>query len=310
MKKIPFCMITGFLGSGKTTLLKHILHSYSGSGKIGIVQNEFAPASVDGFDLKRSGLTFALLEVNNGSVFCVCLLGNFIKSLAAFIDEKLPDMVILESSGLSDPIAIAQILQAPPLEDKLYLSHIWCVIDCFNFNRIAIAETQVSRQVRVADTVILNKTDLCHEKISTIRNKILSWNAQAEIITAQYCRISFVDFSLPIFIQPVAVRNSDENKEFQSVGRPDAIHTAVLKTGAKISPGNFDIFLETVVPDCYRMKGFIRLDNGATLFVQSSFGITNKSEIPGYSGITELIMIGPKVSAGELSRKFNVLSGS
>ena len=109
MSRIPFILVTGFLGSGKTTFLKRLLARYSGDGKIGIIQNEFAPGSVDGTELKQSGMPFEILEVNNGSVFCVCLLGSFIKSLRTFVEEYQPEALILEASGLSDPISIGEI---------------------------------------------------------------------------------------------------------------------------------------------------------------------------------------------------------
>ncbi|MCD6354608.1 MAG: hypothetical protein J7L95_03575 [Prolixibacteraceae bacterium] len=52
MNKIPFHIISGFLGSGKTTFLKRIIEQYSSQTKIGIIQNEFAPANIDGVELK------------------------------------------------------------------------------------------------------------------------------------------------------------------------------------------------------------------------------------------------------------------
>src|SRR6056297_2750368 len=126
--KIPFFLITGFLGSGKTTLLKQVLNKHADNSKIAIIQNEFAPASIDGTDLKHTGKHFEILEINKGSVFCVCLLSDFINSLSCFVDEHQPDAVFLEASGLADPIAIIELLQSPKLRNKLYLAHSWCII--------------------------------------------------------------------------------------------------------------------------------------------------------------------------------------
>ena len=113
---IPFFLVTGFLGSGKTTFLKTIINNNINERKIAIIQNEFAPANIDGEDLKQLGKPFDILEINNGSVFCVCLLGEFITALKAFIETENPDLVILESSGLSDPIAISEILQSEKIK--------------------------------------------------------------------------------------------------------------------------------------------------------------------------------------------------
>ena len=97
MKKIPFYLVTGFLGSGKTTLIKQFIGSYADLKKIAIIQNEFAEVNIDSRDLRETRKSFELLEMNNGSVFCVCLLGSFVYSLASFIEEHHPDLIILEA---------------------------------------------------------------------------------------------------------------------------------------------------------------------------------------------------------------------
>lgn len=97
MNKIPFYLVTGFLGSGKITLLKRIINDHADSMKLAVIQNEFAPASVDGTDLRQTHKPFEMLEINKGSVFCVCLLSGFIKSLSVFIDSYTPDAVFLEA---------------------------------------------------------------------------------------------------------------------------------------------------------------------------------------------------------------------
>src|SRR6056297_166806 len=130
---IPFYLVTGFLGSGKTTLVKRMLEEYGDQKQVGIIQNEFAPANLDGIDLQQTGRKFKILEINKGSVFCVCLLSNFIESLHEFIVQEKPDILILEASGLSDPVSIGELLDAPALRHTLFLAHIWCVVDALRF---------------------------------------------------------------------------------------------------------------------------------------------------------------------------------
>src|SRR5664280_2735232 len=99
MSAIPLQLVTGFLGSGKTTFLKNYLNEFSGSRRIGIIQNEFSELNVDRIQLEQNNPGFEILEVNNGSVFCVCLLGSFVDSLSEFIDQVHPDELIMEASG-------------------------------------------------------------------------------------------------------------------------------------------------------------------------------------------------------------------
>jgi len=91
MAKIPTYLITGFLGSGKTTFIKHVIEYYNNKERIAVMQNEFAPANYDGTELKRlTTKHFDLLEINNGSAFCVCLLSTFLSSLKKFLKGDFP----------------------------------------------------------------------------------------------------------------------------------------------------------------------------------------------------------------------------
>ncbi|NQU50995.1 MAG: GTP-binding protein, partial [Bacteroidetes bacterium] len=191
MKKIPFHIISGFLGSGKTTFLKRIIEKYSGETKIGIIQNEFAPANIDSAELKKSGKDFSLLEINNGSVFCVCLLGDFVRSLEKFIDEYQPDIVIIEASGLSDTTSISEVITAGSLAEKIYLASNWCVVDAQNFAKVGLMKQRVSHQLRMADVVVINKTDLFEGGIDAIREEIKEANPFAEIRETTFCNIDF-----------------------------------------------------------------------------------------------------------------------
>ncbi|PKM48674.1 MAG: GTP-binding protein, partial [Firmicutes bacterium HGW-Firmicutes-6] len=92
-------LLTGFLGAGKTTMLKKLLIEYEGR-KIGVLMNEFGETGIDGQLIKNED--FDLIELNNGSVFCVCLKENFIKGLAEFLHHQL-EIVFVESSGVADP---------------------------------------------------------------------------------------------------------------------------------------------------------------------------------------------------------------
>ncbi len=149
MSAIPLQLVTGFLGSGKTTFLKNYMNEFSGSRRIGIIQNEFSELNVDRIELEQNNPGFEILEVNNGSVFCVCLLGSFVDSLSEFIDQVHPDELIMEASGMSDPLSIGQILQSPKLKQKVYLDRVWCLVDAVNFKRISSIQTRINHQIRI-----------------------------------------------------------------------------------------------------------------------------------------------------------------
>lgn len=300
--KIPFFLVTGFLGSGKTTLLKRFLEVHGDNRRIAVVQNEFAPGSVDGADLRRSGKRFEILEINRGSVFCVCLLSGFVSSLESFVDTHKPDAVVLEASGLSDPIAIAQLLGAPNLSSRLYLSHTWCVVDASTFLRLEPTMTRLSHQVRVADTVVINKTDKAPDRVEMITRRVSELNPLARIVSASFCDLS-LDNVFSAIKRPVAVVRAKENAAFESCGRPD-IGSAVLRTTTPISRDQLESFLRETTGQTHRLKGFVVVSGGPPLAVQSCFGELEIVPVSDYTGPTEIVAMGKGIDTEGFARAF------
>jgi len=215
---IPFYLVTGYLGSGKTTLLKRFLERHADRRRIAVVQNEFASAGIDGNDLRQTGKPFELLEVDRGSVFCVCLMADFVSSLEALLDQAQPDAVVLEASGLADPIAIAQLLTDPRLASRLYLAHSWCVVDASTFPKLEPVMARVAHQVRVADTVVLNKTDLATtEALDQTRSRCPQLNPLAQMAETSYCSLDLDEAFGPLAHPPVALQRADEHRKAESI---------------------------------------------------------------------------------------------
>ena len=290
---IPFYLVTGFLGSGKTTLLKQILEDYGDNHKTGIIQNEFAPGKVDGIDLKSTGKTFKLLEINKGSVFCVCLLSDFITSLSDFINREQPERLFLEASGLADPVSIGELLHAPDLCNKIYLAHIWCVTDANNFLQMEPQMTRITHQVRVADTVIINKTDMRGD-VDPIRKRIIQLNPYAEVVSASYCNIPFQKVLQTHSYKPLAIRKNDEFSGLESGGRPH-IRSAVIRSNKPISKKQLNRFLDEYLPLTYRIKGYVQLSDGSAMAVQTAFKTSHTKPVSNYTGNTEIIAMGKNI---------------
>lgn len=298
MQKIPFHIISGFLGSGKTTFLKRIIDKYSSEFKIGIIQNEFAPANIDGAELKKSGKDFNLLEINNGSVFCVCLLGDFVRSLDKFIDEVQPEVLIIEASGLADTTSIAEVISAGSLADKIYLASNWCVVDAQNFAKVGLMKQRVFHQLRMADVVVINKIDLIEAGTESIRTEIKKSNPFAEIRETTFCDIDF------------ELGNSAVNKfyfgELKAMPRPN-VNSMVIKSGRKLSRNSLEQFLNEWAPKAYRIKGFVNLKEGKTAAIQCTITTTEIIEIANDFHPTELVAISDQFTLREWNRAFREL---
>ncbi len=282
MAKIPFHIISGFLGSGKTTLLKRIVDKYSDKTKIGIIQNEFAPANIDGKVLRGTGKDFSLLEIKNGSVFCSCMSVNFARSLEKFISSCQPDVVIIESSGFSDTTSVAEIVSFGNLADKIYLASNWCIVDAVNYAKNGLQKERVTHQLRMADIIVINKTDLLENGTGDLKKEIKNTNPFAEIKEAAYCNIGF-EIGAPAV-------DKFYPSEVKALGRPE-IYSMVIRSRKRTNKESLLRFLHEWSPKAFRIKGLVNLDNGKTVAVQCTSGSVEIEEIKNISQDSELIAL-------------------
>ena len=298
---IPFHLVTGFLGSGKTTLLKSILGQYAGRKRIAVIQNEFAASGTDGQELALTGSDFKLVEVNNGSVFCVCMLGTFSASLRNVIDTYQPEMIFLEASGLSDPINILELLQDPLISEEISLSHIFAIVDGVHFEHAVKMLSRTRHQVMVADTVVVNKVDLLTgEATDRVRSAVTAINPFATVIEASYCNLDLDQYILGArtFHQAAEAFGKKEGG-----GRPD-VKAVVLRINRRITPGGLHAFVGALQSSCPRIKGYANTTDGKVLMIQSVFGTYEHQVAENYVGPTEIIAFGRNFTPRRLKETF------
>ncbi len=299
---IPFYLITGFLGSGKTSFLKNLLTNQPERGKMAVIQNEFAPNSIDGQEIKRIVPGIELVEINNGSVFCACLLGNFIETLHHLINGYKPDCIFLEASGLSDPGTLMQIISDEQLQQKVYLAGSVCLVDVLNFSKALQRMPRVVQQIRVADLILLNKTDLADRALlENVEQHVKKLNPLAEIVLTIYGQIKndFWEKEPGHFMSKPLHQLS-----LFSEGRPK-VQSAVLKSTKKMPVGKVELFLTELSSLSIRAKGYLLLDNNETLLFQSVFGEYTCQVYPDYPGSTEFTAIGESISPRKLHDLFS-----
>ena len=298
--KTDFFLISGFLGSGKTTFLKHILNTLGEKHRIAIIQNEFAPAGIDGRELLNTGKDFNLIEINNGSVFCICQMSNFLSLLEKLLEEHNPEMIFLEASGLSDPVNILELLYSGSLKDKLILRHIYAIADALSFFKGMKMLQRFRHQLMIADTVLLNKTDLFNGDTDEIATTIRQMNPFANIIPVTFCEIPLLNFT------EMPGENHLPAKSFSSKkpeGKPN-INTFVLRTNEKISEINLNNLISELLPDYIRIKGFVNLTDGRVMAVQTVFDQVQLKVISDFSNPTEIIAFSQHMTSKDLKEKF------
>ena len=150
-------LVTGFLGSGKTTLLNRIIQAFPKNRKLMILMNEFGDIGVDGALVEKNGLT--MLEINKGSIFCVCVKTDFIKGLLEIAQHSKPDVLVIEATGVANPSDLKRDLKLSIFQNRFQFKEQFCIIDAGNFEDAYDTFTSVEKQLESATVFIINKID-------------------------------------------------------------------------------------------------------------------------------------------------------
>ncbi|MEE3716141.1 GTP-binding protein [Tumidithrix elongata RA019] len=181
---MPVTIITGFLGSGKTTLLNHILQNQQDL-KVAVLVNEFGDINIDSQLL--ISIDENMMELSNGCICCT-INDGLVEAVYDVLEKSdRIDYMIVETTGVADPLPIALTFLGTELKHLTRLDSILTVIDAEAFTPEHFNSEAAFSQLMYGDIIILNKTDLATpEKIVELEEYIAKTKNKARVIKSQH----------------------------------------------------------------------------------------------------------------------------
>ena len=296
---IPLCLVTGFLGSGKTTFLRHIAARHAAE-KIVYLVNDFSPQDVDGLLLEE--IEDDVVSIPGGSIFCKCLVTQFLGHLRTIperfgSDEAPIEGVVIEASGIADPMVVEHMLAETALDEVYELTTIVSIVDPGSLSKLVRTLPNIRAQIAAADVVLLNKTDLFGaEAVAQAERIVREINAGAPIVPTVRCAADVELFTVgrQHGLQGDYAPCVDPNYARFSVTFDRPVDIAALMR-------ELNMFRD----DLYRAKGFVPIQEGAAYIDLSAAGLT--VEPVREAQTTGLAIIARGSASGEVQRLIDAL---
>ena len=286
-------VITGYLGSGKTTLIINSVREHLKDKKVAVIVNEFGEVGLDGKILKNA--YSEVLEIEEGCICCK-LSQEFESSVVKIIQDYGPDVIVVESSGTSEPFPIIFSLRTVGTA----VEGVVCVVDSKNFFKYKDEET-AKYQLASSNIIVLNKTDLVDEETlkkveEEVRNIKENYKLENLFSQEEKKNIYKIYRAVKGVVPPevfAGVGNPIELKESVHFHTHEDMGQRVVKLG-EVSYDELMEFFSKLPENVYRAKGIVRIkDYPYPVFVHYVFGDVDVGmPAEGYEGESFIVLIG------------------
>jgi len=281
---IPVQVITGFLGSGKTTLLNELLANECFENTAVII-NEFGEIGLDHLLVEKGDDT--IIELSNGCLCCT-VRGQLIETLETVI-ERRPDRILIETTGLADPVPVLQaLIGAPGLSDRLEFAGLFTVFDAINGVNSVNSQREAERQLALADCIILSKTDKLAESSSRLPDDLMDFIRQHNPAARIVEKAGFLAKPEIMLDHMTSTAEAEafppDHHHHHDVNRhSNTVSCTQLICETPIQPAVLDAFLDLLLSAhrdyILRIKGLVSLvGEGAPVLVQAVAGVMSEPQ--------------------------------
>ena len=278
-------VLTGFLGAGKTSFLSHFIE-YQASRNlfVAVIQNEIGEK---GLDARLLGQHYAVEEIDEGCVCCT-LIDNLTAAIDQIRQNYQPDFIIVETTGLANPANLLSELSE--LQDRLEFCSVTCVLDALNAGKTIPAYAIQQDQIRVSDTIVINKMDLAEpDAIRNLEHKVRDLNpfcsmhkaSNGDVSPRELYGVNFEGLHNPQLSEPCGCSHDGHHHQC-ATHHQYGIRSELWKPAGPVNKQALESFLLELPPSVLRVKGLIRFEGDEGLSICQH--VPNSVQLTSYRG--------------------------